>query len=164
MAAGPLLTAARCSTGLSQRTLAIRTGEHQPSISALENGDHDPGLGYLSRLLAATGHRLVALPTTSRPVYEAAADIAAALLRGDEPSAFREFIRLSDDLARERGPLRAALTALAPAPFDPRNDALLAAVAEHYLRLGRLPLPAWIRGPGTGVDRTLVCRRPAGAA
>ncbi len=151
MVAGQLLKAARRSGGLSQRKLAARAKEHQPTISALENGDHDPGLEHLTRLLAATGHRLVALPTTSRPVYEAAAAIGAALLRGDESSAYREFIQLSDDLARERGPLRAALTALAPAPVDPRYDALLAAVAEHYLRLGRLPLPAWIRDP----DRVL---------
>jgi transcriptional regulator with XRE-family HTH domain len=97
MSAAALL-AARRARGLSQRALAARVGEHQPTISALENGDHDPGLGHLSRLLAATGHRLVALPTTARPAYEAAADIAAALRRGDESAAYREFIQLSDDL------------------------------------------------------------------
>lgn len=136
--------AARRSRGLSQRALAARAGDHQPTISALEKGGHDPGLAHLSRLLAATGYRLVALPTTSRPVYEAAAAVAAALRNGDESSAYREFIQLSDDLARESGPLRAALTALAPAPIDSRYDALLAAVAEHYLVNAGLPLSPWI--------------------
>jgi transcriptional regulator with XRE-family HTH domain len=103
-----VLLAARRSRGPSQRALAARAGEHQPTISALENGDHDPGLAHLGRLLAATGHRLVALPTTARPVYEAGADIAAALRRGDDAAAYREFIQLSDELARESGPLRAA--------------------------------------------------------
>jgi transcriptional regulator with XRE-family HTH domain len=139
-----VLLAARRSRGLSQRALAARAGEHQPTISALENGDHDPGLAHLTRLLAATGHRLVALPTTSRPVYEAAADMAAALRRGDDAAAYREFIQLSDDLARETGPLRVALTALAPAPINPRYDALLASVTEHYLSEARLPVPAWV--------------------
>lgn len=138
------LLAARRSSGLSQRALAARAGDHQPTVAALEKGDHDPGLGHMSRLLAAAGYRLVALPTTSRPVYEAAAAIAAALRNDDESGAYREFIQLSDDLARERGPLRAALTALAPAQIDSRYDALLAAVAEHYLLEGGLPLPAWI--------------------
>lgn len=143
-----VLLAARRSRGLSQRALAARAGEHQPTISALENGDHDPGLTHLTRLLAATGHRLVALPTTARPVYEAAADIAAALRRGDESAAYREFIQLSDDLAREPGALRAALTALEPVPVDVRYDALLAAVVEHYLAAARLPVPAWAHEPG----------------
>ena len=141
------LLAARRSRGLSQRALAARAGDHQPTISALEKGEHDPGLAHLTRLLAATGHRLVALPTTSRPVYEAAADIADALRDGDDSRAFREFIQLSDDLTREDAPLRAALTALAPAPVDRRYDALLAGVVEHYLAHAGLPLPAWVNDP-----------------
>lgn len=144
MSAAAVLTAARHSRGLSQRALASRAGDHQPTISALEKGEHSPGLEHLSRLLAATGHRLVALPTTSRPVYEAAAAITAALRRGDESGAYREFIQLSDDLARESGPLRAALTALAPTPIDSRYDALLAAVAEHYMLNAGLAAPPWV--------------------
>lgn len=147
-----VLLAARRSRGLSQRALAARAGDHQPTISALENGDHDPGLAHLTRLLAATGHRLIALPTTSRPLYEAAADMAAALRRGDDAAAYREFIQLSDDLAREAGPLRSALSALEPAPVNGRYDALLAAVAEHYLSQARLPVPAWVNEPGRFLD------------
>jgi hypothetical protein len=128
--------------------LAARAGEYQPTISAVEMGDHDPSVAHLGRLLAATGHRLVALPTTARPVYEAAAAIAAALRCGDEPTAFRESIQLSDDLARESGPLLAALCALAPAPTDGRYDALIAGIAEHYLQAAGLPLPSWVHEPG----------------
>ncbi len=143
----PELLAARTSRGLSQRALAARARDHQPTISALENGDHDPSVAHLGRLLAATGYRLVALPTTARPVYEAGAAIVAALGRGDESTAFREVIQLSDDLAKESRPLLAALCALAPAPADLRFDALLAAIVEYYLNGAGLPSPSWVNDP-----------------
>ena len=143
----PELLAARISRGLSQRALAARARDHQPTISALENGDHDPSVAHLSRLLAATGHRLVALPTTARPAYAAGAAIGAALGRGDESAAFREAVQLSDDLARESPSLLTALCALAPAPADLRFDALLAAIVEHYLNGAGLASPSWVNDP-----------------
>jgi hypothetical protein len=93
----------------------------------------------------ATRHQLVVLPTASRPVSDAATDVEAALRAGDERSAFREAIQLSDDLAREHGALRVALTAAPPAPVgDARFDALIAAIAEHYLTAERLTKPDWL--------------------
>ena len=158
----PELLAARTSRGLSQRALAARARDHQPTISALENGDHDPSVAHLSRLLAATGHRLVALPTTARPAYAAGAAIGAALGRGDESAAFREAVQLSDDLARESPSLLTALCALAPAPADP---SVRRSASRHR---GALPER---RGTGVAVmggrskpdpDRALVCGRRAG--
>ncbi len=144
-AAAALLRTARRSRGLSQSRLATDARDHQPTVSALERGDHDPGVAHLARLLAATGHRLVVLPTTSRPVCEAATDIESALRAGDEPAAFREAIQLSDDLGREHGVIRVALTATAPPTVgDVRYDALIAAIAEHYLLAERLPKPRWL--------------------
>jgi transcriptional regulator with XRE-family HTH domain len=145
MTAAVLLRTARRSSGLSQGRLAANARDHQPTVSALERGDHDPGVAHLTRLLAATGHRLAVLPTTSRPVCEAATDIESALRAGDESTAFREAIQLVDDLAREHGAIRVALTATAPpAVGDLRYDALIAAIAEHYLLAERLPRPSWL--------------------
>jgi transcriptional regulator with XRE-family HTH domain len=145
MSADVLLRTARRSQGLSQRALASASRDHQPTISALENGEHDPGVAHLERLLAATGHRLAVLPTTSRPVSEAATRIEAALRAGDERLAFREAIQVSDDLGREHGAIRVALTAAPPTRVgDPRFDALIAAIAEHYLRAERLTKPDWL--------------------
>jgi transcriptional regulator with XRE-family HTH domain len=151
MSAALLLRTARRSHGLSQGRLATLAGDHQPTVSALEHGDHDPGVAHLTRLLAATGHRLVVLRTTARPVCEAATDIESALSSGDESAAFREAIQLSDDLARESGVIRVALTATAPpAVGDVRYDALIAAIAEHYLISDDLPKPGWL-----SIDRAL---------
>ena len=152
MTTGILLRTARRGSGLSQRGLATLAGDYQPTISALENGDHDAGVDHLTRLLAATGHRLVALPTSSRPVSEAANDVELALTRGDQDAAFRECIQLSDDLVHEHGAIRVALTAAPPQLVgEPRYDALIAGIAEHHLRAERLPLPKWI----TAGDRRL---------
>ncbi len=145
MSASALLRSARRSRGLSQRALAAASRDHQPTISALEKGEHDPGVAHLGRLLAAAGHRLAVLPTASRPVSEAAIDVESALRAGDERAAFREAIELSDDLAREHGAIRVALTATPPPPVgDARFDALLAAIAEHYLRAEHLTEPNWL--------------------
>jgi transcriptional regulator with XRE-family HTH domain len=162
MSAAVLLRTARRSRGLSQGRLAADARDHQPTVSALEHGDHDPGVAHLTRLLAATGHRLVVLPTTSRPACEAATDIESALLADDEPTAFREAIQLSDDLAREHGVLRVALTATAPPTVgDVRYDALIAAIAEHYLLAEHLPKPGWLAADRTLAERWFVDDLPA---
>jgi transcriptional regulator with XRE-family HTH domain len=162
MTAAGLLRTARRSRGLSQGRLAVLASDHQPTVSALEHGDHDPGFAHLTRLLAATGHRLVVLATSARPVCEAATDIESALRAGDEPAAFREAIQLSDDLASEHGVIRVALTATAPPPIgDVRYDALIAAIAEHYLLAEDLAQPGWLTTDRTLAERWFVDALPA---
>lgn len=162
MSAAVLLRTARRSSRLSQGRLATDARDHQSTVSALEHGDHDPGVAHLTRLLAATGHRLVVLPTTSRPVCDAATDIESALLAEDEPAAFREAIQLSDDLAREHGVIRIALTATAPPKVgDVRYDTLIAAIAEHYLVAERLPKPGWLAANRRLAERWFVDDLPA---
>lgn len=51
---------ARHRAGLTQAELARRAGTSQATISAYENGHKEPSVQTLSRLLAATGSRLVA--------------------------------------------------------------------------------------------------------
>lgn len=53
------LRAARHRAGLSQRALAERARTSQAAIAAYESGRKDPTTGTFSRLLAATGARLV---------------------------------------------------------------------------------------------------------
>lgn len=148
MLAATILRTAREASGLTQRALAQRAKDHQPTISALERGSHDPGLEHLQRLLVATGHRLVLVPTRARPVNEAAAAVETALRQSSIATALREVFQLSDDLVREHGDVRAALSAAPPVRVgDPRFDALIAAVTEHHLRAEDLPLPEWLTTP-----------------
>lgn len=145
--AAPLLRQARRSRKLSQRALAQRAASHQPAIAAIETGKHDASVATLDRLVSATGQRLAVLPTPSRTVAEAAEAIWDCLRHHDERRAFREFVQLSDDLQRESGAIRVALTVTPPAPVgDRRYDALIAALVEHLLA-DRLPVPTWTSEP-----------------
>ena len=105
-------------------------------------------MGRLDGLLAFTGHRLATLPTRSRPVAEAAEAVAGWLREGNESYAFREVIQLSDDLARETGAVRVALTATPPALIGDRKwDALIAGVTAHWLQIDNLTQPKWLEDP-----------------
>jgi transcriptional regulator with XRE-family HTH domain len=143
---GQLLRPWRRATGLSQRALAARSGVAQPSIAALESGRHDATVGTLEDLVATIGGRLVVLPTRTRPVSEAGEHIASLVRAGREDAAYRELIQVADDLAREHGALRVALTVTPPPTTgDPRFDAFLAALVVHRLVEEHLPRPAWTR-------------------
>jgi uncharacterized protein len=64
--AAAVLREARTRAGLSQAELARRANVAQPVISAYETGRREPGLAMLSKLVAASGHRLsVGLVATS---------------------------------------------------------------------------------------------------
>src|SRR5665811_1792534 len=54
-----LLRRARRSASLSQSDLARRAHVAQSVVSAYESGRREPALSTLTRLVAATGHRLV---------------------------------------------------------------------------------------------------------
>ena len=54
------LRGARRAAGLTQSGLAARAGTSQATISAYESGRKQPSVETLSRLLAASGSRLVA--------------------------------------------------------------------------------------------------------
>jgi transcriptional regulator with XRE-family HTH domain len=57
-----IIREARVRAGLTQTALAARAGTSQATISAYESGRKEPSVQTLSRLLAATGSRLVAQP------------------------------------------------------------------------------------------------------
>jgi transcriptional regulator with XRE-family HTH domain len=69
---------ARRAAGLTQASLAARAGTSQATISAYETGRKEPSVQTFSRLLAATGSRLVAEPGHVSVVQRTAADDARA--------------------------------------------------------------------------------------
>lgn len=146
MPASTFLRNARASRGWSQRELARRCGVAQPSLSDIESGDRDTTVAKLEQILRATGHRLVALPTTRPTVAE------WALALRDESAGpavvNKSLIQVSDDLRAAPSTVAVALAATAPEPTnDERVDAALAAIVEHSLSERNLPVPAWVDEP-----------------
>jgi transcriptional regulator with XRE-family HTH domain len=145
MTAATLLRTARHARGVSQRALSTAAHVSQPGIASVESGSHDTTVGRLELLLTALGQRVTVLPTRTRPVWEAAVALREALDEGNQSTAWREIIQLADDLARENGATRVALTVTKPLPVgDARYDALLAAVTDFRLSQDRLPRPEWL--------------------
>jgi transcriptional regulator with XRE-family HTH domain len=145
MTAAMLLRTARHARGVSQRALSTAANVSQPGIASVESGSHDTTVGRLELLLTALGQRVTVLPTRTRPVWEAAVALREALDEGNQSTAWREIIQLADDLARETGATRVALTVTKPLLVgDARYDALLAAVTDFRLSQDRLPRPEWL--------------------
>lgn len=144
MSASTLLRSARRAAGVSQRALALRAGRRQPQIADVERGQHDVTVAVLSQLLAATGHRLVTVPSTRTTPSETAEGIRNALRAGQPDRALREALQLSDDLLACELPVRTALCAAEPETTgDSRYDALIAGIVE--LRLPGRSCPSWAR-------------------
>lgn len=143
--AARLLRHARHSTPLSQSALAARVGFRQSNVSRLESEGRDVNVDTLDRLLRAAGFRLAALPTQSATVAEAADSTARFVAADNEDGAYRAVIQLADDLAREHGAERVALTVAPPPPTgDVRFDAFIAGVVDFRLAAERLPRPKWL--------------------
>ena len=151
--ASRLLRQARRGAALSQRQLAAAAGGHQPAVASIESGAVEPGIGRLAGLVAASGHRLVVLPTTSPTVADVADALFDAVRAPAADRALRLLVQLNDVLNAESGPVRVSLCVTPPAPTgDARYDAYLAALVEHHLTADALPVPAWVNEP----TRTLV--------
>lgn len=58
MTPGALIREARHAAGLTQRSLALRTGTTQSAIARLESDQTNPTVETLEAMLHATGHRL----------------------------------------------------------------------------------------------------------
>ena len=148
-AAALLVRQARLSSGMSQRALAERAGDHQPNVAAIESGARDAYVATVDRLVRAAGGRLSVLPTTTAPVAEVAIEVAELLRAGKERLAYRTVLGLHDDLVRAHPALRVALCVAPAPPTGDRNyDALLAAVVDHDLERDGLPVPPWVSDPG----------------
>lgn len=145
MTASTLLRAARNASNLNQTALASGARASQAEISAIENGKRNPTVDTLDRLLARTGHRLIAIKTDRPDAVTSAALIAAAVKEQDRERALRAFLDYSDGLASKSGVDRVVLTASEPHTTGSAAwDAALAAVTEFRLNEPKLPKPHWI--------------------
>lgn len=152
MTIAALVRQVRRAGGLNQQELSERSGVAQSSLSLLESGRRKPNADTLERLLAATGHQLIAIPTRRTDAATTAANIAASLADNHREDAVRHFIQLADNLAAEHDETRYALTIAAPGKTgEKRWDAAIAALVEHRLDEESLPAPRWARDE----DRTL---------
>ncbi len=152
MTASSLLRAARRTSGLGQAEVARRSGTSQPDVSFVERGKRIPTVDTLERLLAGTGHRLVAVPSARPTSVETGDRIATSLAGGRMDAAFRAFLDFSDGLAASEPVVRVVLACAEPdSTGSPVWDSALAAVAEYWLDRDGLPKPSWLDDP----DRSL---------
>lgn len=150
MTTAQLIRDARRASNLTQQALADRSGVSQPSIADIERSAHDTRVENLKRLLAAAGHRIIAIPTLARTAAEWADYIRAELHseRRSEDAAFRSLIGLSDDLASAPETIRTVLCVTPPIDTgDIRFDAAVAAVVDYHLSSANLPIPEWVQLP-----------------
>jgi transcriptional regulator with XRE-family HTH domain len=154
------LRAARKSSRLTQRQLAMRARVDQAAVSRSEGG-RDAEFATVDHLLAGAGHRLYSAPTRRDDVATVAAEIRQQLRAGDKDRALRALIQLNDNLVAEHGLVRGVLGLAEPeSTNDPVWDAALAALVAWRLGEEGLPAPDWVDAPrrflsqprGLGVD------------
>lgn len=145
MNAAHLIRAARARAAITVAELSRRSAVTGTVIDAIEAGAVDPTYETVSLLLSRTRHRLIVVPSVRADAAELGALIGVALRTGDEATAFRHLIQLSDNLVAERGLVRGALTLEAPEPTSrPVFDAALAGIVEYRLGQEGLPSPGWV--------------------
>jgi transcriptional regulator with XRE-family HTH domain len=146
--AASLLAYARTQSGLSRRALAAKAGVPTSTVSRIEEGESDPTVKMLERLLNAAGVQLVADITAANNPPTLAA-LATAV---DKPAG-----RLKIDWTRLRGfvdwttqhpELVAASIADPPARTRTPLDAILAALAEQLADTNGIQRPRWTRAIG----------------
>lgn len=144
VAAG-LLQRSRIGASLTQAALGTLARIPQSSIARAESGDQGLTVATLDRLVRAAGFRLTVIPTRGVTAADAAESVVEYLATHNEDGPYRSVIQLADDLAREHGAERVALTVTPPQPTgDIRYDAFIAGVVETRLDEERLPHPVWL--------------------
>jgi transcriptional regulator with XRE-family HTH domain len=140
-----LVRRARERAGLSRRALAARAGVPTSTVSRVEDGESDPTITMLQRLLAAAGSRLLIeiADDGSGPSLAAlstAADTTSGRLRVD----WTRLRGFADWAASHPIELPAAL-ADPPARTGTALDAILASFAEQLALDHGIAVPRWTR-------------------
>lgn len=141
--AATLVAHARERRRLSRYALAKRAGVTPSTVTRIEEGEMDPTITMLDRLLAAAGQRL---DIRSRPSQgPTLADLSTAVtdVPGDigiDWTAFRAFL---DGLYRRPGETERAIALPPHASASPTMRNLLAAIAEKLADDSGLPRPRW---------------------
>jgi transcriptional regulator with XRE-family HTH domain len=143
-----LLGRARSDAGLSRRALAAKADVPTSTVSRIEDGQSDPTLSTLERLLAAAGTRMVidALP---RDDHVTLAELSTAVDHAS-PRLKIDWTRLrgfADWAGRHPGRIPEA-NADPPARTGTVLDAILAAFAEELADRHGLEPPRWTRAVG----------------
>jgi transcriptional regulator with XRE-family HTH domain len=153
--AATLVRAARRSSKLTQRELSRRSSLSQPRIALTEKRREDPRFGTVTRLLAGSGHRLYAAPTTRDDVATVAVAIRDAVRRDDLQLALRNLIQMNDNLVAERGLVRGVIAITAPELTGSKVwDSAIAALVAYRLNQDAVPLPAWVNDESRSLKRT----------
>ena len=152
-----MVSAARNRAGLSIRELARRSGLAPSTITRIEAGTVDPGVGTLHALVRACGMTLQLSLSPPLPTVRSAsalrspaprlATLADALRTtpagtGPDWTRLRSFV---DWAVRHRDQLPDALAQQPASSGSPLLDNLLAAIAEKLCDDADLPRPPWVR-------------------
>lgn len=143
-----LLRGARTQAGLSRRSLATRAGVPTSTVSRIEQGQSDPTLTMLDRLIEAAGHSLIVetRPSSESPTLAALAttlDRTATRLKIDWTR-----LRAFADWAEQHPDELAEAIAAPPARTGTPLDAILAAFAEQLADDHGIERPRWTRAVG----------------
>lgn len=143
-----LVRAARTEAGLSRRTLAAKAGVPISTVSRVEEGESDPTLTMLDRLLTAAGRRLV-VDAPPRDDSLTLAELATAI-DGDLDRLKIDWTRLRafvDWIDLHPSALSGAI-ADPPVRTNTPLDAILAALAEELADRNGIERPRWTRAIG----------------
>lgn len=143
-----LVRTARTEAGLSRRTLAAKAGVPISTVSRVEEGESDPTLTMLDRLLTAAGRRLV-VDTPRRDDSLTLAELATAI-DGDLGRLKIDWTRLRafvDWIDLHPSALSGAI-ADPPVRTNTPLDAILAALAEELADRNGIERPRWTRAIG----------------
>lgn len=143
-----VLRDARANAGLSRRALATKAGVPTSTVSRIEDGQSDPTLTMLGRLVEAAGNSLV---VESRPRDDrlTLAELATAV--DEEAERLKiDWTRLRDfvDRVEQHPDELAKAIADPPAPTVPILNAILAALAEQLAEEHDIECPRWTRAYG----------------
>lgn len=140
------LRRARKRSGMSLRSVAVRSGIAFSNLSAIENGRRDPTTSTVDKFAAAVGIDWVPFATQGRtPAARASEEITDAEAHGQFAQAYRRFLQLADDLASADAVTRVLLSAEEPGKSPSRWLDAIAALLEVRLREASAPIPQWVR-------------------
>jgi transcriptional regulator with XRE-family HTH domain len=145
---GAILRDARADAGLSRRALAAKAGVPTSTVSRIEQGQSDPTLTMLARLVEAAGRDLV---VESRPRGDVLSLAQLATAFSDENGQRKiDWTRLRgfvDRVQLHPGALPEAI-ADPPASTFPLLNVILAALAEQLADEHDIERPRWTRAFG----------------
>lgn len=145
---GAILRDARADAGLSRRVLAAKAGVPTSTVSRIEQGQSDPTLTMLARLVDAAGRELV---VESSPREDALGLAELATAYSDENGQPKiDWTRLRGFVDRVQLHPEVLPEAIAdpPAPTFPLLNVILAALAEQLADEHDIERPRWTRAYG----------------